>query len=425
MHNGGFVNQAYRDMLKWQWYHDNVVRSLFEHLLRIVNENDKMELGICIKSGSVLITINEIAYTIGFTVKQIRGAMDKLISSHDISIKSIHAKGTIITIEKWHKYQLKINDNLTDGNRRATEGQQQVIDNNNLTEMKAFQRATEGQQNTETAIQNQPNGNRRATEGQQQNADIQEDTNVIEIKRATEGQQQDQPKEKENKEISPTPLKEKEEKEKIEKEKYSKKEKAESETDDGNAPQQQMLPGIEEAVIKPPRERIAFKDKKLVGIIDEDKKKWKHDFPYLDTDAILADAEAYLARHPKKYDDIYRFINNSFKRQPYPFPNTADDVLQMANERKLTLAKEAAEYFFNKFQAIGWMDKGKPIHDWRCLLDNFAKNPWANRNNTLGGNNSGNTGEQPERLSNGEWNNKYVSKFGDANWADQQNEGKW
>ena len=203
-------------------------------------------------------------------------------------------------------------------------------------------------------------------------------------------------KEQKNKETPPTPLKENKKEEKIEKEKIEK-EKAEYETDDGNEPQQQMLPGIEDAVIKPPRERIAIRDKKLVGIIEEDKQKWKHDFPYLDTDAILADAEAYLARHPKKYDDIYKFINNSFKRQPYPFPNNADDVLQMANERNLTLAKEAAEYFFNKYQAIGWMDKGKPIHDWRCLLDNFAKNPWLPRNtaNTQQSFNGGQTESKP------------------------------
>ena len=334
MSSTGFVNQGYRDMVKWQWYRDPIVRSLFEHLLRIVNENDKMELGICIKSGSVLITISEIAYTIGFTVKQIRVAMDKLISSHDVSIKSIHAKGTIITIEEWHKYQLKINDNLADGNRRATEGQQQVIDNNNLTELEAFQRATEGQQNTEIAIQNQPKGNRRATEGQQQNADIQEDTNVIENKRATEGQQQDQPKESENRETSPETLKENKEEENtnskeinnniniIKKEKFfedepEKKadEKPEEKTEEKTNERQKTTDNV--ALKKKPVYTISFSFEKSIfeGITDKDIELWRKAYPAIDVGNEILKAACWLAANPKNAKSNYKkFLNNWFSR---------------------------------------------------------------------------------------------------------------
>lgn len=105
MSSQGFVNQVFCDMVNWQWYRDIIVSALFEHLLRIANKHDKMELGLCIKSGSVLTSSVHLASFFNLSERQVKHALFKLKSSHDISVINLHKQGIIITINEWDKYQ--------------------------------------------------------------------------------------------------------------------------------------------------------------------------------------------------------------------------------------------------------------------------------------------------------------------------------
>ena len=341
MGEGGFVNQAYRDMVNWQFYHDVPVRLLFDHLLRTVAWEEHVTTGgIRIPEGGILVQIEKLAKDNDLTVEQVRYALKKLASSNEISIASHGSRGSLIVVTRWEDYALTIPKLIP-----------KLIP-------KQFPNCEQGQQSEKQDVTN----------------DIEEKfQNNSQIVSQINSKITPSSKEPENREIPPETSKENKEQETHIKEENIKEESSSEIFSNQASSQQMILPWFNDFSMKPPRERIAVKNKKLVGIIDDDKKKWKHDFPYLDIDALLEDAEIYLGKHPKKYTDVFGFLNNMFKRQPYPFPKTLDDVLLIAKERNLKLTREAAEYFFNKYQSIGWRDNNnKPIHDWRCLLENFV-----------------------------------------------------
>ena len=99
----GFI-KVHRKLLRWGWYTDYVVKDLFIHLLLLASFKETQWMGRRIRKGQVVSSYSHLSADLGFSVQQIRTAMNKLKSTGEITTQST-SKFTIITIEKWAEYQ--------------------------------------------------------------------------------------------------------------------------------------------------------------------------------------------------------------------------------------------------------------------------------------------------------------------------------
>lgn len=99
----GFV-KIHRKLLQWGWYQDNVVKGVFLHLLLTASFQDCQWMGRTIKKGQVVTSYNSLAQDLGFGVRQIRTAINKLKSTGEITSEATN-KYTIITVVNWDEYQ--------------------------------------------------------------------------------------------------------------------------------------------------------------------------------------------------------------------------------------------------------------------------------------------------------------------------------
>lgn len=117
----GYI-KLHRKILKWQWYGVPVVKDLFLHFLLRANLSDGFYNGTLVKSGQLVIGRKDLAETLGYTEMQIRGAIDKLRNTNEITTKTTN-KGTIITIVNWLDYQDLKEENNQHFNHRVTSKQ--------------------------------------------------------------------------------------------------------------------------------------------------------------------------------------------------------------------------------------------------------------------------------------------------------------
>lgn len=101
---GGYI-KIHRRILEWEWYGDNVVRSVFLHLLVKASFKDNRWQGEKVYPGQVITGAQKIADDLGFSRQQIRTALKKLQSTGEITIKATN-KYSVITIAKWEDYQI-------------------------------------------------------------------------------------------------------------------------------------------------------------------------------------------------------------------------------------------------------------------------------------------------------------------------------
>ena len=123
----GFV-KIHRKLIQWGWYQDNVVKGVFLHLLLTAAFRETEWMGRTIKTGQVITSYGRLAEDLGFGVRQIRTAINKLKSTGEITSEATN-KYTIITIVNWDDYQClddfatsKVTTELTN-NRQATDNQ--------------------------------------------------------------------------------------------------------------------------------------------------------------------------------------------------------------------------------------------------------------------------------------------------------------
>ena len=335
MSSTGFVNQAFRNMVNWKWYHDYPVNILFHHLLHIANVDDIVINGLCVKAGSILTTIPCLSFATGLTEKQIRTACEKLISSNDISINSFHKKGSIITIVEWDKYVLDNSDNsklnksinFDEGRKTADKGQIQSVDDNHVTTPAETKTADKGQINDENDANGGKRADKMADKLESQHVELQNNANETICdgadKRADIGQKGQQPKEPENKESSPTPLKEnKEEENSNSKEKnininINKKENF-SENEGEKTDEIENQPTDKKQTQKrKPVYTIIFNFEKSVfeGITEQDMALWRQAYPAIDVGNEILKAACWLSANPKNAKSNYKsFLNKWFTK---------------------------------------------------------------------------------------------------------------
>ena len=103
MSDGGYI-KLHRKLLDWEWYQDIPTKTLFIHLLLKANWISKTYKGMYIMNGEIVTSIRELALETGLSEQQIRTALSKLKSTHEITSRATN-KNTLIMIEKWELYQ--------------------------------------------------------------------------------------------------------------------------------------------------------------------------------------------------------------------------------------------------------------------------------------------------------------------------------
>lgn len=125
----GYI-KLYRKLIRWGWYQDSVVKSLFLHCLLMASFKDFDWQGRRLKAGEFITSYKRLSEDLGFTVQQIRTALKKLESTGEITSKATN-RFTVITVMNWENYQIEDIAINTDGNNQITNNQQ--TDNNQIT----------------------------------------------------------------------------------------------------------------------------------------------------------------------------------------------------------------------------------------------------------------------------------------------------
>lgn len=124
-HHGGLLKEfmqgwikLHRKLLDWGWYYDANVLRIFIHLLLTASHTCKNWGGIKIKPGDILIKQRDLAKELKVTHQQLRTVLEKLQSTHEITIKTTN-KYSVVSINNWDDYQ----QNNTQNNKRVTHKQ--------------------------------------------------------------------------------------------------------------------------------------------------------------------------------------------------------------------------------------------------------------------------------------------------------------
>ena len=105
MFENGYI-KLFRTMTKWEWYKNETVKSVFLHCLFRANFADHKFEGMTIKKGQFVTSYKNLAEELGFSVRQVRTAIEKLKSTNELTSKSTN-KFTVITVIKWEDFQVE------------------------------------------------------------------------------------------------------------------------------------------------------------------------------------------------------------------------------------------------------------------------------------------------------------------------------
>ncbi len=100
----GFV-KIHRKLLQWGWYQDNVIKSVFLHILLTAAYKESQWMGLTIRRGQVVVSAEKMGRDLGFTREQVRRALRKLKSTNEITIETTN-KYSLITVVNWEDYQV-------------------------------------------------------------------------------------------------------------------------------------------------------------------------------------------------------------------------------------------------------------------------------------------------------------------------------
>lgn len=116
----------HRKITDWEWYTHPTVSRLFIHCLLKANHTEKQWQGITIKAGQFATSYPILASELGLSIKQIRGAMEKLIKTGSVAHKG-QSKYSVITVVNWEEYTTNYEKGHADG---QSKGRQRAATNN-------------------------------------------------------------------------------------------------------------------------------------------------------------------------------------------------------------------------------------------------------------------------------------------------------
>lgn len=139
--------KLHRKLTEWEWYKDNNTKSLFIHLLLMANHKDGRFQGQEVKRGQLITGRKVLSVQTGLSEQQIRTALNKLISTNEITIKTTN-KNSLISIIRYNSYQIE-NENTKQSTSEITNDQptsnQQVTTNKNDKNVKNDKNLLEGE----------------------------------------------------------------------------------------------------------------------------------------------------------------------------------------------------------------------------------------------------------------------------------------
>ncbi|MGN1478470.1 MAG: hypothetical protein ACI4XH_01780 [Acutalibacteraceae bacterium] len=107
-----------RKILEWEWFSDVCTRDVFIYCLLKANWKPGNWHGIEYKRGEFITSIRQLAKDLGHSEQQTRTALNKLKSTHEITIESTH-RYSIITVVNWSEYQVLDNSFNTPSNTQS------------------------------------------------------------------------------------------------------------------------------------------------------------------------------------------------------------------------------------------------------------------------------------------------------------------
>jgi hypothetical protein len=142
----GFI-KLHRKIIEWEWYSDVNVCRVFLHLLLTANFENKKWQGIDISRGQVITSLEKLGKSTTLTIQQVRTALTKLKSTHEITIKATKLH-TFITLTNYNLYQDRIvesntPDNTPDNNSSTND---QQMSNKGATTTKEGKEIQEGEE---------------------------------------------------------------------------------------------------------------------------------------------------------------------------------------------------------------------------------------------------------------------------------------
>lgn len=108
--------KLHRSIFDWEWWDDINTFRLFVTILLLANWKEKRWHGKTIKRGSLWTSLPTLSQKSGLTMQQTRTALNKLISTGEITDKATR-EGRLITVVNYSKYQANnagATDDLTD-----------------------------------------------------------------------------------------------------------------------------------------------------------------------------------------------------------------------------------------------------------------------------------------------------------------------
>lgn len=126
----GFV-KLHRRMVEWEWYEDHKMTRLFIHLILTANHAPKAWRGMMIERGQKVTSLPKLSAEAGFTIKQIRGLLDRLERTGEVTRKGTR-QFTLLTLCNYDTYQSRDTEKGTQkgtqtgtqkARKRADEGQ--------------------------------------------------------------------------------------------------------------------------------------------------------------------------------------------------------------------------------------------------------------------------------------------------------------
>ena len=117
----GYI-KLHRKFIEWEWYSDEVVRSVFLHLLLTATYKPIRFQGTELAPGDVVIGREKMAKELGFSQQQIRTALKKLENTGEIFKKSTN-RFSVATLVNWGVYQGLDEDEQPTINQQSTNNQ--------------------------------------------------------------------------------------------------------------------------------------------------------------------------------------------------------------------------------------------------------------------------------------------------------------
>jgi hypothetical protein len=116
--NEGWI-KVFRSLPAWRWYKDANTKSLYLHLLLNACIRPTPFMDFVLQPGEFVSTVRALAYELNMSDKAVRVAMNHLIATNDMAIKTTN-KYTVFTVQNWEKYQGNGNqEGKQNGNPRA------------------------------------------------------------------------------------------------------------------------------------------------------------------------------------------------------------------------------------------------------------------------------------------------------------------